>query len=125
MTEKVSVVCATEVREFVSLLKDIPVNVAMQALSQYPEFMKMIKEQLESNDEIIKKVIAVNQQNAQECFLYYQEVLRDISICLEDKTLDYEQRLRLIEKEIEIAQLVGQKETELREMNQLLVKGER
>jgi uncharacterized protein YlaN (UPF0358 family) len=97
----------------------------MQALSQYPEFMKMIKEQLESNDEIIKRVIAVNQQNAQECFLYYQEVLRDISMCLEDKTLDYEQRLRLIEKEIEIAQLVGQKETELREMNQLLVKGER
>ena len=67
----------------------------------------------------------MNQQNAQECFLYYQEVLRDISMCLEDKTLDYEQRLRLIEKEIEIAQLVGQKETELREMNQLLVKGER
>ena len=124
MTEKVNVVSKNEVNEFVSLLKNIPADVALEALSQYPEFMSMMKETLGNNQDLKKLIVAVNQQNAQECFLYYQEILRDISLCLENPSLDYEERLRLIEKEIEVALIVGKKETELREMNRLILEGE-
>ena len=121
MTEKNHVVCEKEVSEFVSLLKDIPMDVAVEVLAQYPEFVIMMKETIANNQDLIKKVIDANQQNAQECFLYYQEVLRDISLCLENPNLTYDQRLRLIEKEIQIAQLVGEKESELREINRKLL----
>ena len=75
--------------------------------------------------ELKKLIVAMNQQNAQECFLYYQEVLKDISLCLENPSLSYEERLRLIDKEIEVALIVGKKESELREMNRMILEGEK
>ena len=67
-----------------------------------------------------KHIIQINQQNADQCFMFYQEVLRDISICLENENLSKEERFKLIEKEVEIAIMVGQKENEIREMYRVL-----
>ena len=76
---------------------------------------------MSENDLALKRqILQVNQQNADQCFMFYQEVLRDISICLENENLSKEERFSLIEKEVEIAIMVGQKEREIREMCRLL-----
>lgn len=125
MTEMENVISKKEVNEFISLLKKISIDEAIEALAQYPEFKNVLKETLENNLELKKLIVAMNQQNAQECFLYYQEVLKDISLCLENPSLSYEERLRLIDKEIEVALIVGKKESELREMNRMILEGEK
>ena len=125
MTEMENVISKKEVNEFISLLKNISIDEAIEALAQYPEFKNVLKETLENNLELKKLIVAMNQQNAQECFLYYQEVLKDISLCLENPSLSYEERLRLIDKEIEVALIVGKKESELREMNRMILEGEK
>lgn len=125
MTEMENVISKKEVNEFISLLKNISIDEAIEALAQYPEFKNVLRETLENNLELKKLIVAMNQQNAQECFLYYQEVLKDISLCLENPSLSYEERLRLIDKEIEVALIVGKKESELREMNRMILEGEK
>lgn len=125
MTEMENVISKKEVNEFISLLKNISIDEGIEALAQYPEFKNVLKETLENNLELKKLIVAMNQQNAQECFLYYQEVLKDISLCLENPSLSYEERLRLIDKEIEVALIVGKKESELREMNRMILEGEK
>ena len=125
MTEMENVISKKEVNEFISLLKNITIDEAIEALAQYPEFKNVLKETLENNLELKRLIVAMNQQNAQECFLYYQEVLKDISLCLENPSLSYEERLRLIDKEIEVALIVGKKESELREMNRMILEGEK
>ena len=125
MTEMENVISKKEVNEFISLLKNISIEEAIEALAQYPEFKNVLKETLENNLELKRLIVAMNQQNAQECFLYYQEVLKDISLCLENPSLSYEERLRLIDKEIEVALIVGKKESELREMNRMILEGEK
>ena len=125
MTEMENVISKKEVNEFISLLKNISIDEGIEALAQYPEFKNVLKETLENNLELKKLIVAMNQQNAQECFLYYQEVLKDISLCLENPSLSYEGRLRLIDKEIEVALIVGKKESELREMNRMILEGEK
>ena len=125
MTEMENVISKKEVNEFISLLKNISIDEGIEALAQYPEFKNVLKETLENNLELKTLIVAMNQQNAQECFLYYQEVLKDISLCLENPSLSYEERLRLIDKEIEVALIVGKKESELREMNRMILEGEK
>ena len=125
MTEMENVISKKEVNEFISLLKNISIDEGIEALAQYPEFKNVLKETLENNLELKKLIVAMNQQNAQECFLYYQEVLKDISLCLENPSLSYEERLRLIDKEIEVALIVGKKESELREINRMILEGEK
>ena len=125
MTEMENVISKKEVYGFISLLKNISIDEGIEALAQYPEFKNVLKETLENNLELKKLIVAMNQQNAQECFLYYQEVLKDISLCLENPSLSYEERLRLIDKEIEVALIVGKKESELREMNRMILEGEK
>ena len=125
MTEMENVISKKEVNEFISLLKNISIDEGIEALAQYPEFKNVLKETLENNLELKRLIVAMNQQNAQECFLYYQEVLKDISLCLENPSLSYEERLRLIDKEIEVALIVGKKESELREMNRMILEGEK
>lgn len=125
MTEMENAISKKEVNEFISLLKNISIDEGIEALAQYPEFKNVLKETLENNLELKKLIVAMNQQNAQECFLYYQEVLKDISLCLENPSLSYEERLRLIDKEIEVALIVGKKESELREMNRMILEGEK
>jgi len=123
LEEELKIVSTNEVQEFVSILKDLPADVALEVLAQYPEFTKMISNAIEQNNQLLQKVIDCNQQNADQCFMFYQEILRDISLCLENEQLTYEQRMSLIEKEIEIAQLIGKKEVEIREMNQMIIGG--
>lgn len=120
MTEELKIVSNNEVKEFMMILKDLPADVALEALSQYPEFTQMI---LENDRALVTKVIDSNQENATQCFMFYQEILRDISLCLEDDSLNYEERLSLIDREIEIAQIIGKKETEIRELNRQLLGG--
>lgn len=111
MMKNLEIVSTNEVMEFVSLLKDVPAEVALEALAQYPEFVKMIKE----TTGLQEKLLSYFQENADQCFLFYQEILNDISQCLEKESLTYEQKMNLIEKEIEVARIVGSKETEMRE----------
>lgn len=122
MEKELDIVSTKEVMEFATILKELPEGVALEVLAQYPEFTKMISEAMSHDKEIIQKIIDSNQQNADQCFMFYQEILRDISLCLEKEDLTYEQRLALIDKEIEIAQMIGQIECQTREMNHKLLK---
>ena len=70
MTEMENVISKKEVNEFISLLKNISIDEGIEALAQYPEFKNVLKETLENNLELKKLIVAMNQQNAQECFLY-------------------------------------------------------
>lgn len=121
LDEELKVVSTNEVMEFVNVLKNTSEDVALQALAQYPEFSKMITDTFKHDKELIRKIIDASQQNADQCFMFYQEILNDISKCLEKEGLSYEERMMLIDKEIEVAQIVGQKEAELRELSRLIL----
>lgn len=124
MEKELNIVSTKEVVEYATILKDLPECVALEVLAQYPEFTKMISEAMRHDKEIIQKIIDSNQQNVDQCFMFYQEILRDISLCLEKEDLTFDQRLALIDKEIEIAQMIGQIECQTREMNHQLLKAD-
>lgn len=69
-------------------LRNISELVALELISQYSD--------------IENKLIDNKQKNIEECIMIYQEILHDIDICLRQE-ISIDQRMLLIEKEIEIS----------------------
>lgn len=69
-------------------LRNVSEVVALELISQYSD--------------IENKLIDNKQKNIEECIMIYQEILHDIDICLRQE-ISIDQRMLLIEKEIEIS----------------------
>lgn len=115
-----------------SQLNQLRPEVAKQILVQFPEFMKLIKPILTEYKNILASIIASDDKSSERVSSiakkdidddacsrkqYYDfagKVHSDISKCLE-KSISPEEKEKLLDREMEIFRLVGEKDTEIRE----------
>ena len=123
----------TDVVSIFSQLSQLRPEVAKEVLSQFPEFVKLIqtsmteyKEELEkiisSDDESLKAFYGISEkdldttaESRKQFYEFAEKVHTDISKCLDKPDLTKEERSDMLDREMEILKVVGEKDSEIRD----------
>ena len=116
----------------ISQMRQIRPKVAREVLAHFPEFVNLVNTSTEqyryeldkiisSDDESLKKVYAIaeddlsaSSQSRKEFYTFAEKNLDDLSKCLDDPNLTWEQRDCIFEREREILKMMDRKDSEIR-----------
>ena len=122
-----------DVISYASKLSEMRPEVATQVLEQYPEVVKLIHTTITEYKEILAEVIASDDKsldnfysvadrelqnidnNREQFYDYAGKVYADLSKCLDNPNLAYEQQNEIIEQEMEILRMITQRDNEMLE----------
>ena len=99
---------------FMSKLSGMNPDVAKKAIEQIPEFSKVAVEALKEYRDIYEKTITINRESNASCLKTYDIILEELKKILE-KDVPFEEKMEVIKRMVEVAQLKDEKETEFRE----------
>ena len=130
----------TDVMGIFSQLKQLRPEVARDVLKQFPEFvglvntsMKeyrvMLEKIIDSDDESVKRVYDIAEKDLdasfrsrKEFYNYAEKSYADLSRCLDDPDLTWEERVFILDREREIFMAVDAKDTEIRKHDEEIIK---
>lgn len=118
---------------YASKLNELRPEVAQQVLAQFPEVVKLIQSSMVECKENLDKIIAsdddstnqvygilnkeldISDKSRKEYIVFVDKIRSDLSKCLDNPNLTPEQEKEIIDREMEIFQMVDKKDTEIRE----------
>lgn len=101
-----------KVVSFASMLANMDPEVALKALEQFPEFSKTVIELATDYKETIEKGLAGNSESTKVCHEVCTTIIDSLKSQLEKDNLPFDERKYYIEKMMEAAQMVQQKDSE-------------
>lgn len=123
----------TDVMSFASKLNELRPEVAQQVLEQFPELAKLIKSSMVEYKEVLEEIIASDNESTKQVYdilnkeleallesrkeyiEFADKVRSDLSKCLDNPNLTPEQQKEILDREMEIFNIVDKKDTEIRE----------
>ena len=90
---------------FASMLPRMDPEVAKKALEQFPEFASSAKEILANYKETIDKAVDSNDKSVKASYDICNNIIQSLKEQLDDKSLDFEQRMIIEDKMIEVAKM--------------------
>ena len=101
-----------KVISFASMLSNMDPEVAKEALEQFPEFSKTVIELATDCKDAIEKGFAGNSESTKVCHEVCITIIDSLKSQLDKDDLPFEERKYYIEKMMEAAQMVQQKDSE-------------
>lgn len=95
-----------------SMLDKMEPEVAKKALEQFPEFANTAKEILADYKEILDKGLESNKESVQSYYDSCKSIITTLQKQLEDKNLLFEERKYIVDKMLEVAKMMGEKDSE-------------
>ena len=94
--------------DFVSLIPDMSPEVAIEAIRQFPDFIKESKDIVIAFTDIIQKIFDSNDKDSIALYEVCNRILDDISMALENKNCSEKFKEYLVNRECEIAKIIAE-----------------
>jgi len=101
-----------KVMSFVSMMPDMDKDVAMKALEQMPDFMKLAKDALTDYKGVLEDALKNDKESAKECFKVYNTILDALTECAKKEDLSFEEKKYYIDEMRNIAMMADAKDSE-------------
>lgn len=95
-----------------SMLDKMDPEVAKKALEQFPDFSKTIKEIVVGYKDTLDKGLESNKESVQSYYDLCKSIITTLQKQLEDENLVFEDRKYIIDKMLEVSQMMGEKDSE-------------
>lgn len=95
-----------------SMIDKMDPEVAKKALEQFPEFAKTISEMLKEYKQILDKALDSNSESMKSYYDICNSIIESLKEELKDQELSFEERKYIIEQMKDVANMVGEKDTE-------------
>lgn len=95
-----------------SMIDKMDPEVAKKALEQFPEFAKTISEMLKEYKQILDKALDSNSESMKSYYDICNSIIESLKEELKDQELSFEERKFIIEQMKDVANMVGEKDTE-------------
>lgn len=117
---------------YASKLGELRPEVAKQVVAQFPELVALIKTSLSEYKELLEKIVASDDKSINHIYTLFDKeidnahdswneyiafadkVRIDLSMCLDKSDLSSDEQKEIIDREIEILRMVGEKDSEIR-----------
>lgn len=104
-----------KVMEFTSLIPNLDKEVALNIINQFPAFAKSSKIMLDQFKNICTQALENAKDNQEEVILAYRKIIDDLGESLNKDELTSDERNNIIEKMIELADRISDKDTEYKQ----------
>jgi len=95
-----------------SMLNQMDPEVAKKALEQFPEFSKTLSEMAHEYRDTLERAVSSNNESVQTYYGICKSIIDSLQKELENENLSFEERKYIIEQMKDIAQMVGEKDSE-------------
>lgn len=95
-----------------SLYENMDPEVAKKALEQFPNFAQTMNDAIDDLKEVVLEGLNSNDESNKQCLLACQGMLDLLEKSLEDEELSFEERMRIMDKMMEITKLMHDKDSE-------------
>ena len=111
-----------KVMEFASLIPNMDKDVAISIINQFPEYTKSSKDILEKFNQMCDSVLNSNKESQKETILAYKLILEELSSALNNENISSEERIKITDKMIEVADKISAKDTENKQFLDNMIK---
>lgn len=101
-----------KVVEFISMIPDMDPEVAKAAIEQFPEFASTIKSIMLDYKHEIELALQSNDDSMKACQEAATSILKSLDRMLDDEDLTHEEKMKIIDKMMEIQQMLSNKDSE-------------
>lgn len=96
----------------VSMLDKMDPEVAKKALEQFPEFASTAKEMLSDYKEFLDKGLESNKDSVENYYSACNSIIVSLQNQLDNEELSFEEKKFIIDKMLDVSQMMGHKDTE-------------
>lgn len=104
-----------KVVELVSLIPQMDKDLAMSIVGEFSNYVEMSKAMVKEMGEICDTVIKENKDSHLETIASYRQIINSLDEALSDDNLTFEEKLKITDKMIEVADKISAKDTEQKE----------
>lgn len=108
--------------EFASLIPNMDKDVAISIINQFPAYAESSRKMLEQFKNVCDMALESNKDSQKDAILAYRKILDDLGEALKKEELTPEERNRITEQMLEIADRISAKDTENKQFIDNLVK---
>lgn len=101
-----------KVMSFATMLNEMNPEVAIKAIEQFPDFVKLSLDALADYRNTLEKVLEANSDSGKACFNVYNEVIAALNRCLEKDNISFDEKKYYIDKMMEIAKMAEEKDSQ-------------
>ena len=111
-----------KIMEFASLIPNMDKDVAISIINQFPAYAESSRKMLEQFKNVCDAALENNQDSQKDEILSYRKILDDLGGVLKKEELTPEERNRITEQMLEVADRISAKDTENKQFIDNLVK---
>lgn len=108
-------ISGAKVAEFISLIPNMDKDIAIQIINQFPAYTDMAKSMVGELESICDNAIQAASASQKESISAYKMILSDLGELLKKESISPEERSRITDKMIEVADRIAAKDSELKE----------
>ncbi len=113
-----------KIMEFVSIIPNLDKDVAIKIIEQFPNYAEYSKSIVNELKGMVNNAMEENTASNMESIKAYNKILDELSILLQKENISPEERKRITEDMILVADKISEKDTENKHfLNNILVKG--
>ena len=111
-----------KIMEFASLIPNMDKDVAISIINQFPAYAESSRKMLEQFKNVCDAALENNKDSQKDAILAYRKILDDLGGVLKKEELTPEERYRITEPRLEVADRISAKDTENKQFIDNLVK---
>lgn len=111
-----------KIMEFASLIPNMDKDVAISIINQFPAYAESSRKMLEQFKNVCDAALENNKDSQKDAILAYRKILDDLGGVLKKEELTPEERNRITEQMLEVADRISAKDTENKQFIDNLVK---
>ena len=101
-----------KIMSFVSVLPDVDSEVAIKIIEQFPEYAKTSQEMVNCMKETCSNILSENKSSSDKSMQAYKQILDNLEELLKKENITLEEKEYLLNKMIEVADKISDKDTE-------------
>ena len=107
--------------KFATMLPYMDPEVAKKALEQFPDFKELAGDMVTQYKSIVEKAFEENRISQQSFYYACNSILESLRKNLEADDITFDERIRIEDKMIEVAKMIGEKDTETKQLLKSIV----